>query len=305
MNSRFALYASSFFGCAIGTMELSGCGQPGLVEGEVQSAQQEVVAGLSSVVSVTGHYVDNTCIDPTQTGAAKRTGSVAFSYPSATLAPSVVLHDKNCLLAIDSFTILDTTGTNRTAIPVAGSFNISKNAFASSAILFRYNDGMNHDFYVNAMLTPGDFSTNFIVNLIYSGTPDSVTKSQAGQYMTVGQSSFTSTGVSAPSYTLDLSTLYYQRASGKVTSAMGSINPTVTAGGQTAEDYQVKSGACPSGIVATKTAYTAPVAIATAVAPTALGLVANATLPITDCITLRHCDTSNVCSYQLFQVTFN
>jgi hypothetical protein len=80
-------------------------------------------------------------------------------------------------------------------------------------------------------------------------------------------------------------------------------------GAQAAEYYAIESGACPSDPQSVHPA--SPRSIATALTFADFGISLNVTLspeaPLERCLILAHCDMENqsVCSFQMFDVTFN
>lgn len=305
MNTRTASFTSSLLALSFSTLGLAACGQSNLATGNVQSSQLGQDLAITSVVAAAGTYVDNTCIDPAFTDGTKRMGQT-WALPGGD--PVVVLNDRNCQLTLNAF-VVAAGGQNYNAALKNGPITLSKDMFMAQPVLASFNDGVsNHDFYLNAMLTPGNFSKDFQIDLIYSSSPDAATPaSQAGQYEVVKFQASPDVVIASPSYDADFSGVSYKKdADLIVTTASGNIGLKAVAGGQAAEDYMAASGACPTDLAMLNAGYKASAAIGQSYAVSNIGLVANAQLPLTACLIARHCDSqmANICSYQMLQLTF-
>lgn len=303
--SRFA----AILAFALGAGHLAGCGSPARVEGNVLVENRSQALQIGSVLKVSGVYEDGKCLDPV-TGAL-RTGVAWSAAISATpgSAPAVVLNDTGCVLDLTSLDIQDSAGVTKQA--TAGTTIALKSAFGAP-VMFSYTDTNQGplSFYVNARISPADFSANFDISVVYSDSPGPLSSiSLNGQYATIGSNSIVDTRVPAPSDTLSFSGVTYAKnGQKKVTNVTG--NPTLTLGNPTGQSYVIVSGTCPTTLSAVNTAYAGGTQVAIATAPTSsdFGLSTNLDLstPVNRCMIIANCNTaSGVCSYQLYGVTFN
>lgn len=309
MYTKSVFPASSILAFATSAGLLVGCDSSGLVHGTALVDSRGQTLSIKAAVGIKGTYVTNTCLDVAGTGGAKRMGGVPWSAPFGTNpgAPTVVLNDASCQLNITQMDVLDSA--NQPASALAAS-PVGLAAVYGAPVLFSFTDsgtGNVSNFYANANITPADFSANFHIDVVYSDTQAALSPILLnGTYATVTANTITATSVPAPTYNLSFAAVSYMRDGlGFVSSTMGA--PALSLINQTGQGYVITPGTCPTTLPTVAAAYTNPVAIATMPTTMNFGLVSGLSLasPVKRCLIAANCNNSAVCSYQLFQVTFN
>jgi hypothetical protein len=287
---------------------LAGCSGSDVVKGSAAADKRAQALSIGTVLSVNGNYEDNTCMDPTS--GALRTGA-SWSANISNMPgndPLVVLNDSGCKLDLVSVSVQDSMGATQTA-SAAAPFRLLGGYGAP--VPFSYTDSGTSQvmqFYGNATVNPADFSANFFMFFIYSDTLDGASSiSLTGQYATVGSSSVVNAQIPAPNDTLDFAGVTY------VKDAMGIVQsvtnePTFTLMAPAGDDYKIVDGACPNTLATAGTAYAGGSHVSVNTAPLAadFGLSAGADLTpaLRKCMIVGRC-ADTICSYQLFDVTFN
>lgn len=293
--------------CALSVLFVA-CGSPDVVTGDLDSLSQGLKVG--PVIIVRGTY-RTTCLDPA-TGAKRPTGAtwILTAAGSSGSEPRAVQGDSQCVLDVSAMTVTDSGGSNAVATPTA-SFALG-GTFLSSPIRFSYNDsalGKPVEFFANMRLAPADFSSNFVVTVIYSDSPDAASPIMLGGSYSTSSSSLSAGRVVAPATTLSFSGVTYTKSvSGQIASVAGNPMLTPSANDPATLKWVATSGACPSTLAGADSAYRGGMATAISTPPTSaqLGLAVGATAPITSCLLVANCDAaSSVCAYQEFAVTFN
>lgn len=269
---------------------------------------------LGTFLKVNGQYEDNKCIDPAMGNGAKRASGSPWSTDfgsSAGLGPMVVLGDSGCKLDITSLEIQDSLGNAQLATPstplALGS------TYLGTPAAFSYTDAGTMkvlEFYANAKIAPADFSADFGITVLYSDSPSDVTApSLSGQYATTAASSVANGNVPQPNGALSFSSVSYAKDAMNVVTAV-SGDPTLSLGSVPGQNYVIAAGSCPSALAAINAAYGSgtQLSVATALTSSSLGLAAGTDLsmPLAKCLITANCDMASwICSYQLFDITFN
>jgi hypothetical protein len=238
-------------------------------------------------------------IDGTYTGCRGRSGawSVRITGSTAMTNPdlSVVLNDTSCVLTVTG--LMNTSGTVMAAaapMVLGSSYTGSPSAFGGGS------------FYANAKLSPADFSSDFVVSVIFSDDPGlamgTITATFQSEVATA-----TAASVPAPSYGIDLTGILLTTDAHNIvyTEAGGAV---LTSGAQDGQTYVVVSGGGLSTYTAIDAAYLG------AGTPKTIG----ASIPVADFSlhmvnltgnqvrTLIVANTVNgIRSYQRFQITFS
>lgn len=301
---------SSVFALAFGSALLAGCGGPGVI-GDTFSATNLSQIPIGTIVGLSGTYGNGTCIDPTSAKGAKRADGSTWADPptSAKDSLSVVTNDVGCGLNITSALVSSGGATQKytasAPLPLSG-------AYQAMATSFSYTDptGKTSQLYANADLTPADFSANFIINLVYSDNPGSVSAiSIPGSYATVFPNAIMATGVAVPADNLDFSKVSFMKDANNLVISV-SADPTFIVGSPAGSGYVISMGACPSTQTGADATYRngAPIPITTHPTAADLGLVVGTNLssPVEHCMIVANCSaqTATICSYQLFDITF-
>lgn len=298
MRTPMLFRRSSVLAFALSAASLGGCGQP-LVSGQAQiDGRSQASTTLGALVSMSGTYT-NCMVNSGSTWTA------AFGT-NGSGAPSVVQGDTACQLAITSVQDASTTytATGSLSIKADGTFN-------GTAVKFTDGANAQNVFYADVMMLPANFATDFTLDFLHSSSPTLLPQTVTSQYQMRMATLVVDDSVPAPAYTLAFpAPPYLKDAQDKVLS-LSSSAPTLSqnAGGQAAESYAILSGACPAD---PQPAYgMASTAISTALALSNFGIAVNMTIsasvPLEQCLVAAHCDAGNsaVCSYQMFDVTFN
>lgn len=309
MYTKSAFRTASATILALGAGQLLGCGGSSLVQGSAQVASVGQASLIQAAVGVKGTYVSNTCLDPAGTGGAKLVGGVAWAsaFGLNPGQPVVVQNDPTCQLNITEIDITD-SGNKPAAAMAATPLGLA--AAYGQAVLFTYTDsatGQPANFYANANLSPANFSTNFFINVLYSDTQSAVSPiALNGSYATVVPSAITALNVPTPDYQLSFAGVTYTKDRNAVVVSVSGA-PTLGAGNQAGQAYVIASGACPTTLAATNDAFAAGQQVAVGTAPTtgAFGLSTGLALSAERCMVIANCGATSVCSYQLYQVTFN
>lgn len=310
MITKSIFQVSSLVALAIGAGQLVGCGSSGAVTGSVQVAGISQALSVAPVSAVLGLYEAGKCLDPA-TGLPRM--GVTWSAPvanQASTSPVVVLNDAGCVLDITALSVTDSAGATQTASAAA---NIALGGNYGAPVLFTFTDsgtGNPTSFYANARIAPANFSANFAISVVYSDTPDPLRSLTAtGQYATVVPSTVTATNQPAPADVLGIGGISYTRdAASSIVTVTG--NPTLLAGNPAGQSYVITNGSCPSALATIDAAYKAGPQVAISTPPTSadFGLAPGQSVasPIKKCMIIGNCDvaTSMVCSYELYQVTF-
>ena len=310
MMTKSIFQASSLLALAIGAGQLLGCDSSGSVKGNVQVASVGQALSVAPVSTVLGLYESGKCLDPA-TGLPRMnvTWSAAVANAAGT-SPVAVLNDAGCVLDITGLRVTDSAGVAQTATAAS---DLVLGANYGAPVLFTFTDsgtGNPTSLYANAKIAPADFSANFAISVVYSDTPDPLkTLTATGQYATVVPNTVTATNQPAPADVLGIGGISYTRdAAGSIVSVTG--NPTLATGNPAGQSYVITAGGCPSSLAAVDAAYRAGTQVAVSTPPTsaAFGLAVGQSLatPIQRCMIIGNCDvaTSMVCSYELYQVTF-
>ncbi len=83
-------------------------------------------------------------------------------------------------------------------------------SFLGSPIAFTKGGATTPDFYANAKITPGDYSADFRIDIVYSSDPASATASQTATYFFVYADPVAATQVPAPDYSANISSISFQ-----------------------------------------------------------------------------------------------
>lgn len=310
MYPKSAFHTSSVLALAIGAGQLLNCGNSGLVQGNAQVASIGQALSVAPVSTVLGLYENGKCLDPaTGTPRMGVTWSAAVSNMVGA-NPVAVLNDTGCVLDITGLKVTDSVGATQTATAAS---NIVLSANYGPPILFTFTDSgtaKQITFYANAKITPTNFSANFAISVVYSDSADPLnTLTATGQYATVVPSSVTATNQPAPADVLGIGGIMYTRdAQNKLVTVTG--NPTLATGNPAGQSYVITPGACMSALASITAAYKAGPQVPVGMPPTSadFGLVVGQSIatPIQRCMIIGNCDvmTSMICSYELYQVTF-
>lgn len=311
MFTKSIFHAVSLITLALGAGHLAGCGDSGLVHGNTLVSSFGQASNVKGVVSITGNY-GAMCIDPAGAGGyltAPPPWTVAIGTSGT---PTVVKNDPTCQLSIAAIAVTDSKGAMQTATPVAPATSMALGSTPGAPVLFSYVDsgtGKTENFYANGDIPAPGFATNFVIQINYSDTYNGL-MSLMGQssFAAVTSSAVTATGVAAPDNVLAISGIAYSRDGlGKVDTIAGM--PSLMQGQNPGQNYAVIAGACPTDLVSGDAAYQAAATltpVATAPTNAQLGLTMGAAIGagIESCVLIANC-AAGLCSYQLFDVTFN
>lgn len=310
--SKNILKTTSLLALVVSALPMLACdGGQDTVMGSANVKPERQGLQIGNVMAVRGLYEDGKCLDPATGTPRMGAAWQAAISPMAGSEPVVALRDPTCVLDIAALDVLDSAGATQQAvpgapIPLAGSF-------WGMPAQFSYTDsgsGQLIKFFVNANLAPADFRSNFDISVVYSDHLDPVTATTLnGQYATVVSNSVVDSRVAQPANMLSFAGVTYEKdGSHLATNIAGSV--TFTRGNPAGTGYSVIAGACPSTLAATDSAYQGASHFMLSDDPTlaSFGLTDGADLsaPVQNCMIIANCDqTSGVCSYQNFEVTFN
>jgi hypothetical protein len=318
MSKKFAAKAtiscaSSVLAVAVSAPLLLGCSPSGNVQGNLIAAQLSQGLQIGSIVQVSGTYEDGKCMDPAS-GTPRIGATWSAGLQRSSTDPTVVQNDSHCVLDLTAIAVQDSQGVPQQAVPSSPAAPCPLgDAFMSSPVVFSYQDsgtGQQVQFFVNANLSPADFSSNFAIQIFYSDSLDAATAIALNRsYATVTANEIAILRIPAPSDTLSFAGVTYRTdAANSVTFV--SQDPSFTTGSPAGTAYVIASGACPNTLSAVAAAYSGGTEVNISVAPTAsdFGLAAGTVLttPLENCMIIANCEPdSNVCSYQMFDVIFN
>jgi hypothetical protein len=311
MFTKSIFSSVSLFTLALGVGHLAGCGDSGVVHGSSLVSSYGQASNVKGVVSITGNY-GAMCLDPAGSGGFL-TAPPAWTVAIGTAgSPMVVKNDPSCQLSIAAIAVTDSKGAMQMATPVAPAKSVMLGSTPGAPVLFGYVDsgtGKTENFYANGDIPAPGFASNFVIQLNYSDTYNGL-MSLTGQssFAAVTSTAITATGVAAPDDVLAINGIAYSRDGlGKVDTIAGMA--TLTQGNIPGQDYAVVAGACPADLASTDAAYqavatTTPVAMAPTNAQLGLTMGAAIGTGIQSCMIIANC-AAGLCSYQLFDITFN
>lgn len=294
------LFASVTFTSALA---LAACGG-GVADSQVQFIDRTTQGlTLGSLLEVNGTY---------GAGCTERTGAWSIGISGFTALDnevlSVIKNDAGCVLSVTGIRVGSEMGN--TLYAAASSLALS-DTYSNAGIAFRENPMDPVAFYSNARLTPdATFGSNFTVQVLYSDDSSQVSASKNATYE-VKTASASSSNVTPPDYTIDMSGLALQVDADKIVQgASGSVvlNDGMV-GGQNYVVTTTDLGASPS-YAAVDAAFTGGTVTAiSGLAPSIPNSAFSLTgLDLTSAkkryLIVSH-EVSGTRSYEVFTVTFN
>jgi hypothetical protein len=304
MNSRYNRRIGSHLASLLLALPLAaGCGDAS-VQPSVSILDKTTKAlTIGSFLEISGTY-GGSCVARSGSWSV---GVNGFSQLSNSPL-SVVRNDAGCALTATSVHVgamsSSTTYVANGVIPLGASF-------LGSAVPFSTAAGGMASFYGNLRIQPDlSFSSDFVINLLYSDDPNVVSASAVADYA-VQSASATAGAVAAPDYTIDVTGISFQVDSAKIAqSASGSAALTfVNVTGQSFVVSPADLGSAPTyAAVAGEFQAGAPQALVgpnPSVAAAAFGL-SQLDLSTPQVRTLIVANTENgTSSYEVFRITFS
>jgi len=224
---------------------------------------------------------------------------INFDGTSTGLDPTVDSADgAACILTVFELDTLTAQYLTGSAIALAGTYAIAPSLFTPL--------GGGEGFYANAIVTPADFTTAFIVNVETSDDPTPVTPVTITAGM-VRVATATQSGIAPPAYTQTNDLGVVEDPTFVVQSVSG--GSTLTSAGQTGENYIITQAPFTPSFTADDNAFnTLPPTAFPATTPTfnAVDLIQTGeTLPQTTTIIIQHVDdATGDRTYETFQYIF-
>jgi hypothetical protein len=251
---------------------------------------------LGGLVAVDGIYTGCSGRADNDPWSIAITGGAAGSLNHPAL--TVILNDTACALTLtDLVTDAPTDDTRPASTPIPLGETYVTNAVASfgSPILF----------YANALITPADFSGDFVLTILFSDDP-SLNTADAQASFAVATSTATAMGVPAPNTTLDFSSFVLMTDfNDVVTSATGTVG--LTPGSQLGQTYVLleTSGLMTYADIDAAFLAGSPAAVPATIAAADFMLVGDDLTGTPQVRTLIIANTeSGVASYQVFEISF-
>lgn len=258
----------------------------------VDRTSQALAAG--SLLSINGTYGED---------CTARSGAWSVAIEDeATLdnpALSVVKNDTACELTLTSI-VADQEYAATPDILLESTYQSSASDFKGAGV------DPPVAFHANAKINPDDFSSNFLITVLYSDDPNAASGANNASYAE-WTSSAVGDHVAAPDYLVVDNVAVQVDANDVVTLALGSV--TLTDGSVTGERYFVDLGALPASpsyaeiVSAFDGGSTSELAGPNPTIDAAEFDLVGQTLPVTRTLVVRHVE-SGVASFQTFRVTF-
>jgi hypothetical protein len=258
-----------------------------------QTSEALTLAGL---VSVNGTYTNCT----THVNGTGWSIAIAGGAGGGTLASpgvTVIQNDPTCALTLTSLVKDGTPDVTMTAAPAIA---LGATYVAGAVASF----GTPIEFHANALINPANFSSNFVVTILFSDDPNLDTGGFQASFF-VATSTATATGVPAPNTTLDFSSFALMTDfNDVVTSATGTV--ALTPGSQVGQTYVLLEVSGLTTYADIETAFAGSVAAVPAtIAAADFMLVGDDLTGAAQVRTLIIANTvSGVVSYQVFEISF-
>jgi hypothetical protein len=223
--------------------------------------------------------------------------AIAANATSTTPALTVILNDTTCVLTMTSLrTSAGTTTTTLQPISMTSTYSGTASAFGAPVA-----------YYANAKLSPVDFHSDFVVQILYSDDPRLVSKDNTASYSVVVATS-TAVGVPAPDYGLDVTGIAVFTDVNNVVQPTTNGAATLAAGAVAAQGYVLVLGSATTTYSGLETAYNAGPPVTTVPATFAASDFAlvgvDLTVPAVRTLILAN-TLSGITSYQAFTITFH